>query len=154
MHASIAGESVPVRPFFLMILIPYGAGHITRPLSSRRFLPLTMIPVWCQRGQGHVGHTFLLLRFWLLLDLQRDRWSLSVHARLCHRFTIGLTSRGNIFRPLGRSNSSRRRECPVPLPVNWVSPSNKIPCKLCSRQRMRIFNRFNAIFLRYSFFGI
>lgn len=121
------GEGVPVRPFFLMILIPYSAGCITRPLRSGSFLLLAMIPVRCQRGQGHVRHAFLLLlRFRLLLDLQRDRWSLSVHARLWHRFTTGLTSRGSIFRPLDGSNSSRRRECPVPLPsLKWVSAWKK-----------------------------
>lgn len=123
---------LPVRPFFLMILITYTTWYIMRPLCSRDFLFLTMIPVRCQRGQGHIGHTFLVLRFWLLLDLQRDRWSLNVHTRLWHRFTTGLTSRGNIFRPLGGSNSSRRRECPVPLPANWVTPSKKIECKLYS----------------------
>lgn len=38
----------------------------------------------CQRGQGHVDHTFRFLQLRLLRRLQRDRRSLSVHARLRH----------------------------------------------------------------------
>lgn len=124
-----------------MILITYSAGYITRPLSTSSSLLLAMIPVRCQGGQGHIGDTFLLLRFRLLLDLQRDRWSLSVHARLWHRFTTGLTSRGSIFRLLNGSNSSRRRECPAPLPANWVSPWERIECKT-------FFTRVNMNFVK------
>lgn len=100
-----------------MILMLYRAMRRLRPrCTGRLVLRAMMICIRRQRRQEYIGHAFRFLGLRLLLQLQRDRWSLSVHARLRRLSAATATTRGNIFASRDGPNSSRRRGCLIPPP--------------------------------------